>query len=188
MQPKHKANESKTDNTGRGKPSKGRPWCWQEKDALTMITDTFSESDQAASACSVYVALTELASDNGTETFTAKKALIAHKAGVSVSTVARLLKGFEQLGVVKIGRGLVPAVSGAIKSPNTYTLLPMRNNDVSIGHDDASSIGHELRRPLNPDKVKEREKKPERKLKETPYPPQAGGGFGFAVFGMEQSL
>ena len=45
-----------------------------------MITDTFSESDRAASAWKFYAAPTELASDNESEIFIATKALIAHKA------------------------------------------------------------------------------------------------------------
>ena len=106
-----------------------------------MITEKFSESDQAASARSLYVALAELASDHGSETFTATKALIAHKAGVSVSTVQRLLKGLEQLGVVHIKSGLI---NGALKSANTYTLL-------AIGHSD-STMSHR-RSGSNPDKV-----------------------------------
>jgi hypothetical protein len=106
-------------------------FCWQHKKVLTLIMETFSESDQAASALAVYVAMTKLASDFGSETFTATKALIAHTAGVSVSTVQRLLKGFEQLGVVKIERR---AIAGAFKAPNTYTLLAIGHHDASMSH------------------------------------------------------
>jgi len=115
-----------------------------------MITETFSESDQAASARSVYLALTELASDFGSDTFTATKALIAHKAGLSYSSVQRLLKGLEQLGVVRIQRG---RINGLLRTANTYTLL----SDSSLGHGDLS-IGIGVPQ-LNPDKVKEKEKK-----------------------------
>jgi hypothetical protein len=120
---------------------KDAAFCWQHKKVLTFIRDTFSESDQAASALAVYVAMTKLGSDFGSETFTAAKALIAHTAGVSVSTVERLLKAFEQLGLVKIERR---AIAGAFKAPNTYTLLAIRHCDVSIRHE---------RRNLNPDKA-----------------------------------
>jgi hypothetical protein len=130
---------------------KDGPWCWQHKSVLRMITDTFSESDQAASARSLYVAMTELASDNESDTFTATKALIAHKAGLSVSTVQRLLNGFEQLGVVRIERGFAERNSGAIRAPNTYTLL-------SIGHGDSTTLGHGRSR-ANPDKDEEKKEK-----------------------------
>jgi Helix-turn-helix domain len=126
---------------------KDGPFCWQHKKQLRMITDTFSESEQGASARSVYVALTELASDNGNETFTATKALIAHKAGLSVSTVQRLLKGLEQLGVVHIEGQFAERNSGAIRAPNTYTLL-------ASGHGDVTTLSHGRSRS-NPDKVKE---------------------------------
>src|SRR5439155_13527751 len=122
------------------------PFCWCEKTILAMITETFSESDQAASARSLYVALTELASDSGSETFTARKALIAHRAGLSISTTERLLKGFEQLNLVAITRNRL----GAWKQPNTYTLLTMRNGDATL------RIGQPR---SNPDRVKEHRKK-----------------------------
>jgi len=119
------------DERKRGKPSKDRPWCWCEKVAVKMITETFSESKQSASARSLYLALCELASDKQSETFTANKALIAHKAGVSVSTAARLLNGLEELGLVKIDRNVA---AGVFKAPNTYTLLAIGHSDLSIGN------------------------------------------------------
>ena len=84
---KANADEINNQGNGRGNPGKDRPWCWCEKDALEMITETFSESNQSASARSVYVSLCQIASDEGSNTFTVNKALIAHKAGVSVKTV-----------------------------------------------------------------------------------------------------
>lgn len=112
---------------------KDAPFCWQHKHALTFIVQMFSESgndhSRASNAIAAYVAMAHLASDFGSETFTAAKALIAHKAGLSVSTVERLLKDFEQLGIVKIERR---AFGGAFKAPNTYTLLTIRHSDVSI--------------------------------------------------------
>ena len=119
-----------------------------------MITETFSESDQAASARSLYVAMTQLASDNESDTFTATKALIAHKVGLSVSTVQRLLKGLAQLGVIHVEPG---RINGLLKTANTYTLLPIGHGDSSIG------IG---RSRSNPDKVEEnRKKKKKRKVR-----------------------
>jgi hypothetical protein len=132
-----------TDEQGRGKPNNTRPWCWCEKATLTMITETFSESNQSASARSVYLALCQLASDNQSDTFTESKALIAHKSGVSPSTVARLLKIFEQLPVLHVERNFV----NGVKISSTYTLLPISHSDLSIGH--------RLQQGFNPDKDKE---------------------------------
>jgi hypothetical protein len=113
-----------------------------------MMTETFAESNQAVSARSLYVALTELASDTQSETFTATKALIAHKAALSISTVARLLSGFEQIGVVHIERRFAERNAGAIRAPNTYTLL-------ALGHGDLTTLGHRSKHGSNPEKVEE---------------------------------
>lgn len=112
-----------------------------------MITEAFSESNQAASARSLYLALTELASDEGSETFTVSKALISHKAGISVKTAERLLPGLESLQLVKIDRNTQPG-AGAIKAVSTYTLLSLR-------HEVASSLRHHGHNGSKSDKVKE---------------------------------
>jgi len=107
------------------------PFAWQHKTILKMINDAFSDADRCVSARSVYLALTELASDHGVETFTETKALIAHKAMVSVKTVERILKGFEELGIVKVERAFASSNSGTIQAPNTYTLVALRLDDVA---------------------------------------------------------
>lgn len=96
-----------------------------------MITETFSESKQAASARSIYVALTELASDLRTESFTANKALIAHRAGVSVKTAETLLKGLHSIGVIHVETQRQERNAGAIKAANVYTLRAIRNDCAS---------------------------------------------------------
>jgi len=136
---------------------KDAPFCWLHKEPLEMIAETFSESDQAASARSVYLALTELASDNGSERFTATKALIAHRACLSISTTERLLKGFEQLNLVAITRNRI----GAWKQPNTYTLLTIRNGYATLRNGQPRS---------NPDRTRKKGKE----LKEPPIAPQGG--------------
>lgn len=127
------------------------PWCWQSKRVLKAITEVFGESNQAASARSVYLALTELASDEQMETFTAAKALIAHKAGVSVKTAETRLKGLVELGAVRIEPQRGTANSGVIKASNKYTLIAMRN-----GY--ALTMRNEGRQGSVSDKVEESEK------------------------------
>ncbi len=132
MQPTTENENNKIDNVGRGKPCPADPWCWCSKGALKMITAQFAESNQAISARSVYVAMTELASDAASDTFTASKALIAHKAGVSYKTVERILHGLEVLALIKIDRN---ETAGVFNAPNTYTLLPIRHSGASMRHD-----------------------------------------------------
>jgi len=125
-----------------------------------MITEQFSESNQSASARSVYVALCELSSDYQNDTFRASKALIAHKSGVSVSTVQRLLNIFEKFEVVHVERGFL----NGVKAANTYTLLPIGHSYLSMRHSDLS-IGHRLQQAFNPDKDKEYRKIVKKKKK-----------------------
>ncbi len=131
--------------------TKDGPFCWQNKKALKLITEAFAESNQAVSARSVYVALTELASDAQSDTFTVNKALVGFKAGTSVKTVERVLNGLEELGLVKVDRGFVGTGSGTIRAANTYTLLPIR-------HDDATSLRHGGKPTSKSDRVEESKK------------------------------
>ena len=112
-----------------------------------MITEAFAESNQAASARSLYLALTELASDKQSETFAVSKALISHKAGISVKTAERLLPGLESLGLVRVDRNTQPGL-GAIKAVSTYTLLSLR-------HQVATSLRHHGHNGSKSDKVEE---------------------------------
>lgn len=128
---------------------------------MRLITDTFSESNQAVSARSVYVALTELASDNQCESFTANKALIAHRAGVSVRTADTILNGLRELGVLAIQSQRQAVNAGVIKAANSYTLL-------AIGNGCASTIGNGCKQPSISDKVEESERILEEKEKNQP--------------------
>jgi hypothetical protein len=116
------------------KPGNSRPWCWCEKAILRLITETFAESNQAASARSLYLAMTELASDQQSDVFTVPGALIAYKAGLSVRTVERLMHGLEHLEIVAVKRNIARPTSGtagAIKAASTYTLLTVRRSDAT---------------------------------------------------------
>ena len=148
MERNSSSGESNNTTIGRGRPCKERPWCWCEKTVLRMITETFAESNQAVSARSLYLALCELASDKQSDTFTVNKALIAHKAALSVKTVERLLHGLEEVALVRIVRNVAVATSGSIKSANTYTLLAMRPGD-------ATSMRHGSKQGSKSDKVEE---------------------------------
>ena len=127
MQTNDKADEIKTDNAGRGKPCSQRPWCWQEKATLRRIRDVFGST--ATSAVAVYVALTEIASDAQSESFTRSIGEIAARARVSYRTASAILNGFEALKLLDVKRNTIEGTK--LQAPNTYTLgnycLPLGN-------------------------------------------------------------
>ena len=91
-----------------------------EKQKADMITDVFTENfGSASSARSIYLALTQIASDKHSNTFDASHAVIAHRAGLSVATVRRVLPIFDDLGLVVIKRNYV----NNIEQSSTYTLV-----------------------------------------------------------------
>jgi molybdenum-dependent DNA-binding transcriptional regulator ModE len=100
---------------------KDGPWCWQHKEKLTMITDIFDATNDVNSARTIYVALTEFASDNGNETFTVPIAQIARRAGVSYRTAFAILNRFESLKLIAVKRQLVEGTKE--RAPSTYTML-----------------------------------------------------------------
>jgi hypothetical protein len=93
-----------------------------------MLADVFAEGKvgSLAAARSVYLALSEIASDKQSETFTVATLYIAQRAGVTSKTVQRVIKIFKRLGFVKVqGRS-----ASGLKLANQYTLL---RNNASIG-------------------------------------------------------
>jgi hypothetical protein len=105
---------------------KDGPWCWQHKQMLTMISDIFDATNDVSSARTIYVALSEFASDNGSETFTESIAQIARRAAVSYSTAARLLNRLEKLKLIDIKRHCFPGTKE--RAPSTYSLGSMLGN------------------------------------------------------------
>jgi len=103
--------------------SKREPFAWIEKGKLRMIGDVFSQKpgsiNSASSARSLYLALTEIASDRQSDRYEASQPPIAVRAGLSVSTVRRLLPVFGQLGLVKIKRNSF----NGIETTSTYTII-----------------------------------------------------------------
>jgi DNA-binding IscR family transcriptional regulator len=100
----------------KGKPRR-EPFCWQEKATLRMITDVYSAS--GATARSVYVAMTEIASDRKSDVYDASHPEIAHRAGTSVSSVQRVLPTLVKLGCIKIRRNSI----NGIQIRSTYTII-----------------------------------------------------------------
>lgn len=111
------------------------PFCWQSKAARRAIRDAFDATNNVCTALSVYDALSEIASDTGSETFTAAHAWIARLSGVSVRTIQSHLKIFATLGLIQFE---VPA----LRAPCTYRLLSFGNHCAASG-DDCTTSGNQ---------------------------------------------
>jgi hypothetical protein len=101
--------------------AKREPFCWLEKRKLRIIADVFAEGRLGAltSARSVYLALSEIASDRQNDTFTVATSYIAQRAGVTSKTVRRVIKILKWLVFVKIqGRS-----ASGLKLAYEYTLI-----------------------------------------------------------------
>ena len=85
-----------------------------------MIDEVFDASNDVASARSVYLALTQIASDEQSETFTRRIREIALTAAVSYRTTFHMLKRFEVLYIVRVKRNYVAGTKE--NAPSTYTL------------------------------------------------------------------
>jgi hypothetical protein len=86
-----------------------------------MIGDVFTEGSVGAlgAARSVYLALSEIASDKQSETFIVATSYIGQRAGVTSKTVRRTIKIFKKLGVVKTQS----RSANGMKLATEYTLL-----------------------------------------------------------------
>ena len=137
-----------------------------------------NERDNLPSAYAVYLALTVLASDGQSETFTAKKALIAYRAGASIKTAERVLKRMEAVFLIRVDRQL--SSSGRPDGASTYTLLgmtagrsPVRSNGAPLRHE-VAPVRHQGKRGSKSDKVEETERNSEETLSSPSAPRERG--------------
>ncbi len=72
-----------------------------------------------AAARSVMLALSEIASDKQSDTFTASTSYIAQRAGVTSKTVQRMINTFKRLGFVKTQ----PRSANGLKLASEYSLI-----------------------------------------------------------------
>jgi len=101
---------------------KTAPFAWQHKDALRMIRDHFEDRNgHSAFALAIYLALSELASDTQSATFTQPISKIAQRAGASYRTTADTLNRLESLKLIHVQRNKVPGTKE--NAPSTYTML-----------------------------------------------------------------
>jgi|GEM_PF-4138387 len=102
------------------------PYCWQSKEARRLIRQHMNGESTTAALLSLYDALTEIASNEGSESFAAGQPHIGELAGMSARNVRRLEPILEEIGVVRITR---PKVRGH----HTYSLLSFGQSVPSFG-------------------------------------------------------
>jgi hypothetical protein len=128
----NKTNDESKPTTGRGKPCKDRPWLWIEKKIMRTIRDVFDATNDVSSALALCLAMTEIASDEQSDTFTKPIAEIAKRAGLKYRTTISMLSRFEELRFIRIERNTVPGTK--LQAPSTYTLcnhcIPLCNGRI----------------------------------------------------------
>lgn len=98
---------------------------WMHKSIADRIR---TQSNEPSSALLTYLALCEIASDNGAETFKVSQTEIAYKAGLSVRTISDRIHDLAELGLIEID-------TPAVRQPTTFKLLdPIGNGCRTIGN------------------------------------------------------
>ncbi len=98
---------------------KSRRWCWQDKDMTEFIRNNF-KGQKLTTALAIYQTLTELASNNSSDEFTAYYSQIAKLTGKSISTVKIYCRRFVELRILdKKNR----KVDGKTNLSNEWSLL-----------------------------------------------------------------
>jgi len=100
---------------------------------LRFIRDCFDDTNSVASALSVYLSLTEKASDAQSDQFDCRIGDIASRAGVSYRTAANVLRRFGVLGLIAIRPNKIKGTQE--NAPSTYTLLRFGNHYPRLGND-----------------------------------------------------
>ena len=117
------------------------PFCYQTMDALAVIRENFNGSHRA-SAIGVYVTLTETANRIGGASarggFSAVRKEIADDAGISVDTLDRYVKRFEEIGILYVER----VKTGTVNHPNVWTLCDVSHAPPSRTHAATPSRTH----------------------------------------------
>lgn len=114
--------------------TKDGPWCWLSKQALKIIRESFDETNDVSSALAAYVALAELASNNGSEGFTTTRAAIASRAGMSVRKLSDILKTLETAKLLAITKNYIAGTDEKARAPSTYLLLASGNRCPTSGN------------------------------------------------------
>lgn len=111
----------------RGKPNSDGPWCWQSKAALRRIQECLDGENTVSSGLAVYVALTQIASDEQSSEFRTTHAHISKLSGVKDRTVRKRLDALVDIGLIQIE-------TPELRAPCTYRLLPFGINCRTFGN------------------------------------------------------
>jgi hypothetical protein len=110
------------------------PYCWQSKAARRHVREKMNGHESTSSLLSLYDAMTEEASNQGSEVFRAGQPYLGELAGLSPRSVRRLERLLEEFAVVEIQR---PKLRGH----NTYKLLAFGHGVPTLGHN-GLTLGH----------------------------------------------
>lgn len=113
------------------------PWCWQSKTARRLIRERFGQDPSLGLVLAIYDALTEIASDQGTEEPTTTHAWISHISGFSIPTIKRRMDELEKEGFVRTVRNTAGG-----KGPSTYHLLAICDNGAVAADGHSAPIGN----------------------------------------------
>lgn len=108
----------------RGTPTAEKPYCWQSKLVLRAIRAAYANDPRLLPyLMSTYLALSEIASDEGRPCFTKSIAEILAKAGGSYRKLTDVLGLLARLGLVHVRHNFFDQGNERGKAPSTYTLL-----------------------------------------------------------------
>jgi hypothetical protein len=117
------------------------PYCWQSKDALRRIREYMQGRDQwqkVSSRLCLYLALCEMASNRGNESFRVSQKALADLCGLSDRTQREILLDLQGAGVITAS---APKDGG--QGQKTYTLLSFDSEGIS-GRTEATSERSEM--------------------------------------------
>ena len=134
------------------------PYCWQAKQARRLMREKMNGHESTSSLLSLYDAMTEEASNQESEVFTAGQPYLGALSGLSARTVQCLEPLLEEFGVVQIQR---PKLRGH----NTYKLIAFGQGVVTLRHNDLTLRHGRIRGSCRP---VERTEKEQRKNREEP--------------------
>jgi len=119
------------------------PYCWQHKPALRLIRQAFDKRTFLPDALAVYLCLTELASDEQSESFERTRRQIMERSGVSLRQIDRILPVLVSIDVLHCRQNILPGTKEL--GATTYTLRPagatMRQPDARFRQQQKSEFG-----------------------------------------------
>ena len=143
-----------------------RRWCWQDKDILGLIRENF-KGQRLTTSLAIYLSLTELASNNSSDEFTAYFSQIAKLSGKSIPTIKSYSNQFIKIGILKKKNR---RVDNKTNLSNEWSLLtPSVNNNypTSVNNSYPTSVDNDYQQ-LEENELEKDNQKEVKNYKETP--------------------